>query len=457
MKNLQTPPANCPKQQQTMDGSLSRLFLGFLERKISPQTIADILRVQISESHVFVDEFHASVCNGILESLTYANSTEDCSDLIFYFSEHTEFPGFLSHKATLGTLRSLLHHIADLIKRERGPVVKNMDLTLEKLSEHLLDFVLNRNEEDRLAMAELGILSKNVYPAFIKFMNNTIHFQHLCFLLRSRQSFQEEGFFHAESNHESLEDYRDELKKMIENFDQHPFLIRNVILGIQKDLCFLFERQIQEDSEKNKRIYKEARKISQSIFHYLVSLYKKDKTYVTKFISSWAMEIPVAYEQARFLSRMDWRWIRTLAEHIWDDSLKEPPFWVVEKANTYCALIFHCAPAQWLQKYSLDFLDPLYQKALENDFYPTAEHYHYVEFLLRNLRKKSPFIATHSESLYALSLLNHLTQSESIQYEAVRFRFEESNWKKPKNPIAGALEVMMDLVRETTSQNISES
>jgi hypothetical protein len=134
--------------------------------------------------------------------------------------------------------------------------------------------------------------------------------------------------------------------------------------------------------------------------------------------------MPINNEESRFFKRSHWRWIRSLASHIWDASLREPPQWVVEGGSKYCATIFQIAPALWLQEYSYSLLEKVYRETLLDNFEPSTPHIDYVEFLARSMRKKSPFFASRTESLYALKLLSRLTRSETQQFISAEARFQ---------------------------------
>lgn len=99
---------------------VSRLLMGFVERRVSPTTIADIARAQLVEEKVPIAKLSTATCNGILEVLSGSQFVPGRLDLLILFSEHPSFPEFLSARAVLGSLTCTLRHL------EREPVLPEM-------------------------------------------------------------------------------------------------------------------------------------------------------------------------------------------------------------------------------------------------------------------------------------------------------------------------------------------
>ncbi len=509
MKNLRNEIQMSAEQQST-DGIVSHMLMGFVERKISPQTIADVLRAQIFESHVPSHSLNTATCNGILEAVTQANSTEDCSDLVFFLATHPEFPLFLSFKAATGSLRVLLRYLQKNIQNEQTNAIK-VDQLIEHISEKVLSFFHERKQVSTEDKANLTVLIKTTNPTLAKLMRNSPHFQQLRFMLMSPTDYTHEttlatvrpeplemvniilksaddhllrngttyyktntapngtsgrikhlktvldlfklnkasefkiGFIiewifekslmEAVLNEETADSYSKALKFAAESGGTQIQIIRGLIRAIQKDYTYLATHPIQKNHETELSLLDKASALTQQLFPILVQLAEKDNNYVSKYIANWAVEMPLQNEESRFFKRSHWRWIRTLAAHIWDASLREPPTWVIDGGSNYCATIFQVAPALWLQEYSFALLEKVYRETLNENFTPQKPHYDYVEFLARSMRKKSPFFASRTESLYALHLLSRLTRTEAMQYANAEARFQAqiaSTYQQPE-------------------------
>jgi len=552
MKNLRNEFQMSAEQQST-DGIVSHMLMGFVERKISPQTIADVLRAQIFESHVPSHLLNTATCNGILEAVTQANSTEDCSDLVFYLATHPQFPEFLSFKAASGSLRALLRYLQKNIQNEAQNPIK-IDKLIETLSEKVLTFFHERKQVNLDDKSNLTLLLKTTNPTLAKLMRNSPHFQQLRFMLMSPNDYSSEttiatvrpeplemvniilkssddhllrnGTFYYKTNpsingtsgrikhlktvldifkinkatefkigfiiewifekalvevilhDECQESFVHAIKFAAESAGTQIQIIRGLIRAIQKDFSFLYSHPIQKNHENEPSLIEKSVTLTQHIFPILVKLTEKDNNYVSKYIANWAVEMPLQNEESRFFKRVQWRWIRTLAAHIWDASLREPPSWVVEGGSNYCATIFQTAPALWLQEYSFALLEKVYRETLQDNFEPQKPHFDYVEFLARSMRKKSPFFASRTESLYALHLVSRLTRTEAMQYANAEARFQaqiaNSNsqqevssefalWKEiilnsniendlGNNPVTRSLAILARLAKETSKK-----
>lgn len=552
MKNLRSQFQMSAEQQST-DGIVSHMLMGFVERKISPQTIADVLRAQIFESHVPSHLLNTATCNGILEAVTHANSTEDCSDLVFYLATHPQFPEFLSFKAASGSLRALLRYLQKNIQNDLQNPIK-IDKIIENLSEKILSFFHERKQVDLDDKTSLTVLIKTTNPTLARLMRNSPHFQQLRFMLMSPNDYINDtaiatvrpepleminiilktsddhllrnGTFYYKTNptnkgtsgrikhlntvldifksnkvseykigftiewlfekalveailhEESHENYIFSIKCAAENSSSQIQIMRGLIRAIQKDFSFLASHPMQKMQENKPNLLEKATLLSQNIFPILVISAEKDNNFVSKYIANWAVEMPLQNEESRFFKRFHWRWIRTLAAHIWDASLREPPTWVIEGGSNYCATIFQTAPALWLQEYSFALLERVYRETLQDNFEPATPHYDYVEYLARSMRKKSPFFASRTESLYALHLLSRLTRTEALQYASAEARFQTqlSNapfqqevssefalWKEiilnpniednlGNNPVTRSLAVLARLAKETSKK-----
>lgn len=525
-------------EQQSTDRIVSHMLMSFVERKISPQTIADVLRAQIFESQIPISLLNSKTCNGILEAVTLANSVDDCVDLVLYLSTHPSFPENLSFKAAVGSLCVLLRYIqrkAENYKKLRELNQQSLnyedflqqdfftfhpsqalptEIMLENTSEIPSDFYLKNVKKVDVLIEELSFCILNIFqsnahlvefdvkqslinfiksphPVFTKLLRNCERFQHLRFTLMTknesafsseikgilpkpyemisllqktsdeqilrngvnhykteqaeknsssrlkylqsvidslhassasdiRKTFFTEWIFdnalaEATVNESTVFEFTSQLKYLLENFITNSAIMRGLLKALQKDFSL--------HSMQDQYIYK-ANKLTAPIFLYFVTLAEKDLPYITKYIANWALELPLQNEEHRFFKKQHWRWIRTLSAKIWDASLREPPPWVVDAGSLFCALIFQIAPALWLQEYSVSLIERVYQETLTERFTPTAEHFNYVEYLIRCIRKKSPFFASRTESLYALQILSRMTQTELQHVANAKIRFQ---------------------------------
>lgn len=562
---------------------VSHMLMGFVERKISPQTIADVLRAQIFESQIPINHLNRDTCCGILEAITHANSTKECCDLVLYLSTHPSFPQELSFKAAVGALCVLLRYGQNKVQeykkftelsnpksncndsyeqdffsldifndsyKEASHFLKNakkIDTLIEDLSLYILDIFQTKPHLVYSDVKENLIqFIKNTNPDFTKILQQCVHFQHLRFtiLTKTKDSFGGEvtgvlprpvdmislllktsdehllrngiayyktepleknssgrikylksiieslqtisfsdvknAFFmewvfenalnEAIENENITYEFVNAIKYVMENFGTQCSYVKGLLKAIQNSYSSLGNFNKSSSLEK-------ANHLLSSIFLNLVTLGEKDLNYVSKNIANWALELPIPNEQYRFFQKNHWRWIRSLSAKIWDASLREPPSWVVEAGSVYCASIFHAAPALWLQEYAVSLIERVYHEIQVERFQPTNEHFNYVEYLLRCIRKKSPFFASRTESLVALHFLSRLTQTEISHFANAKSRFQSllpsysasqiQNspefllWKKlleneeefkqslGNNPVTQALAILMKLSEET--------
>ncbi len=92
------------------DGVLSRLIMGFVERRVSPQSIADVVLTQINDHMCEPDDISEATCTGMLEALSSTGSVSGIQEILIFISKKKNFPKFLSLSASMGSLSSLLLH-----------------------------------------------------------------------------------------------------------------------------------------------------------------------------------------------------------------------------------------------------------------------------------------------------------------------------------------------------------
>ncbi|MCA2959856.1 MAG: hypothetical protein IOD12_06350 [Silvanigrellales bacterium] len=124
---------------------LSQLLLSFVERRVNPQTIADVVRAQIHEAKISPNALSCATRNGILEVLTTnvatSLSSADCLDIVLWTARHTDFPVGLSARACIGSLSLLLRragsHLASSENGARREFLRVVEGVAQGLLVHL--------------------------------------------------------------------------------------------------------------------------------------------------------------------------------------------------------------------------------------------------------------------------------------------------------------------------------
>lgn len=221
-------------------------------------------------------------------------------------------------------------------------------------------------------------------------------------------------------------------KDMMRNFGSDATFVHGFLRALQKDMMIL--------GTTNDAL-EQASSLVESIFPLLVSLAKENLSYVSKQIIGFIFDLPIPKEEYRLIKWNQWRWIRMLATTVWDASLREPPSWVIASGSLYCALVFDAAPAIWLQEYAYLLIERVYAETLVEGFVPTSQHYDYVEFLVRCLKKKAPYFASHGDTNLCLQILSRITSRETN-----KLNYEPSN-PKESNSVSQALGVLLRMTR----------
>jgi len=92
------------------DALLSHLVMGFIERRVAPQTISDIILAQVNESGAEPEDFQAATLNGVLESIAGSNAASGLQEIIVFLAKRRDFPEFLSPASVMASLAALLTH-----------------------------------------------------------------------------------------------------------------------------------------------------------------------------------------------------------------------------------------------------------------------------------------------------------------------------------------------------------
>lgn len=137
LPHVSSPPPGFPTEVL-----LSQLLLSFVERRVNPQTIADVVRAQIHEARVSPNVLSHATRNGILEVLTTSMSTSlstsDCLDIVLWCAGHSQFPHGLSARACVGSLTLLLRRANTLLAAPEQSARKDFLRVVEGFSQALL-------------------------------------------------------------------------------------------------------------------------------------------------------------------------------------------------------------------------------------------------------------------------------------------------------------------------------
>ncbi|MFZ9520986.1 MAG: hypothetical protein ACO3A4_10970 [Silvanigrellaceae bacterium] len=465
---------------------ISTLLMSFVERKVSPQTIADVVRAQVTENGIQVDSLNPATCNGIIEVVTSAASVGDCADLLFFITNHSQFPTSLSPKAALGGLAYLLRRsqvflnhsdaltrrqylnaaecfaqqVYKLIEQDSSEinhadrlrlinVVKTQDPSmarlfsaseqLNKLKELLLAPVSRitaalggipvsaggkASAPDQLiqeisttADHTLALKGVSAFKLSSQFGGHLWKLQNaeacLAFLEDGAMSafqlsFFAEWFFdglfrEAVLNPAAEQGVLQLMRRMLTQKAADMSVIKGLVRSLQRDFSQIqveFQNQSAAPSVLNK-----ANAIVNQFFLSVLPAIEQNQQLYTRQFTPWALQLPVHPSETRIITRAQWQWLRTLTSQKWEEDLREPPQWIVSNASRFAAQVFLMAPNFWLHDFAIQLFEKLYVESLTPQFQPSRHHVEYVEFLVRALRKKSPFFASRPETLAALKAL----------------------------------------------------
>lgn len=227
-------------------------------------------------------------------------------------------------------------------------------------------------------------------------------------------------------------------KDVVKNFGKDSAFIHGFLRALQKDFITLGTTHDALD---------QASSLVETMFPLFVTLAKENLAYLSKHIIGFVFDIPLPKEDYRLIKWNQWRWIRMLATNVWDASLREPPSWVIASGSLYCAIIFDAAPSIWLQEYAYLLIERVYAETMVGGFIPTVEHYDYVEFLVRCLKQKAPYFASHGDINLCLQKLSRLTQRESSKETIYNLANVNEAKTNESNPISQALGVLLRMTR----------
>lgn len=488
MHNLSASNPAGPTTEQV----ISTLLMSFVERKVSPQTIADVVRAQVTENGISPDSLNIPTCNGIIEVLTSASSIGDSTDLLFFISGHRQFPEGLSSKAALTGLAYLFRRVQVYLNHSDAFTRRLFLNTVEGFSQRVLHLLENGEDElnhaDRLRLinvlktndpgltrlatasqqvhklkelllapvsrisAALGsaasLTGKAVSPdQVIQEISTTAdHTLALKGVNAFKISSQFGGHLWKLQNYEVCLAFLDDVAMsafQVSFFSEWFFdglfreaalnpsaeqtvlqLMRRVVLSRQADMSVIkgLVRSLQRDVSQlhlefqnqtsGPSINQKSNALVAQFFLCLLPAIEKNQQLYGRQFTAWALQLPVHPPETRIITRAQWQWLRTLSTKKWEEDLREPPAWIITHASRFAAQIFLMAPNFWLHDFALSLFEKLYVESLTPQFQFTRHHVDYVEYLIRALRKKSPFFASRPETLAALRALGVATAHE---------------------------------------------
>lgn len=542
--------------QPTTEQVVSTLLMSFVERKVSPQTIADVVRAQVTENGILADSLNTATCNGIIEVVTTAPSVGDCADLLFFIAGHSQFPSCLSAKGALGGLAYLLrraqvylNHSDALLRRQYLNAAEGFASQVYKLVEKDSDEI---NHADRLRLINVV---KTQDPALVRLFSASDQLNKLKELLLApvsritaalagvptsaggksttpdqiiqeisttadhtlalkgvsafklssqfgghlwklqnadaclaflddgamsafQMSFFAEWFFdglfrEAVLNPAAEQGVLQLMRRMLTQKAADMSVVKGLVRSLQRDFSQVqveFQNQTAAPSVLNKA----HAMVNQFFLTLLPAVEQNQQVYARQF-TPWALQLPVHPAETRIITRSQWQWLRTLTSQKWEEDLREPPAWVITNSSRFAAHIFLMAPNFWLHDYAIQLFEKLYVESLTPQFQTSKHHLEYVEFLVRALRKKSPFFASRPETLAALKALGVASPHEEqlLQLALTRakinarsggesmkeheFLLELSNHGVQsehygQNPIARTLNLMIRAARDSSRQ-----
>lgn len=148
------------------DALLSHLVMGFIERRVAPQTIADVVLSQLVDDSEAAEKLKPSTWNGIVEACVSAPSVGGVFDIVMQAARRPDFPLFLSATATLGGLAAILSQPMELLERiqvEQGPSV----LAIEALARKAADLLVRESQHESRAVRMRLINALKSTPAVV--------------------------------------------------------------------------------------------------------------------------------------------------------------------------------------------------------------------------------------------------------------------------------------------------
>jgi hypothetical protein len=139
------------------DALLSHLVMGFIERRVSPQTIADVMMEQCRDDSQAAATLNAATLNGVVEAITSATAVQGLLEILIKAGARLDFPHVLTPTATVGSLAALLAQPIALLERSNqdGDAVWHV---LEGLGRRTADIVA-RDPQGQTRAARMRLIN----------------------------------------------------------------------------------------------------------------------------------------------------------------------------------------------------------------------------------------------------------------------------------------------------------
>jgi hypothetical protein len=143
--------------ENSVEQFLSRLLIGFAERNIAVQTIADVVKAQIMDAKLSALVLSVPTTNGVLEVLTSNPGTLGLADAILFLTARKDFPQFLSARATFGLTALALRLLPQLTDRKEtlktNKMIGVLDATIRHLTSAEISVALGQQDRMRIVNA----------------------------------------------------------------------------------------------------------------------------------------------------------------------------------------------------------------------------------------------------------------------------------------------------------------
>ena len=141
------------QQQPPSEQLISKLLMSFVERRVNPQTIADVVRAQIYEARMDPSAVSISTANGIIEVITGSQNLSDSMDILFYVTRHPQFPAFLSYRAATTGLGYALVRCSAFLNHPETNVRRSYLTLVECFSQRVIELFTNSTKDIHAADA----------------------------------------------------------------------------------------------------------------------------------------------------------------------------------------------------------------------------------------------------------------------------------------------------------------
>ncbi len=424
-------------------------FCNFLDqfRDLANESIlSETQHQQLNETALLLDRLSARFI-ALLQGKENLNPSKK-SELVRAFNEYP----IISVK-TLNTKKNFQHLRFMLTSLQNYPNEKVAGSLIDGMPSEVFELLLNTSDE---ILSTQGVhFYKTKFIDQHSLENSRLQFAHV-FLNTVRQNDMsdfkrefivewvfESALLNALLHDELIYTFVSILKDTLKNFGTDIPIMHGLLRALQKDHTTLCKSAAQKEKGFDSGIIERAGVLIEPLFPHLVSMAKEHLSFVSKSIVGFVFDLSVSKEDYRLFKWNQWRWVRMLATGSWDASLREPPGWVISGGSQYCAVIFDAAPPVWLKSYAYLLIERVYAETLVDGFMPTLQHYDYIEFLVRCLKKKSPHFSSHHDSYLVLDLLSRLTPREANKELNLKY----SSVPAGNNVVNQALAVLLRMTR----------